>query len=227
LKAERTRKEAKKLPGPKRKAAELEDENPEEREIESPMDMPGAAASPVQPIPASIDMQAAFQQFLATMSSRSGVALAPADSNPEQENKRDAKHLERARLKAEKDATKAEKEAIRAQKKEAAKAAKAAENCLALAAKAVAGLASLSTDLAAVKIPKDTPEVIADPVMQAKSNIASMVKASRAVITASKRKDFASNTPTLDFDAKQMAISVGEARAAMKKLQDYVQLVGI
>jgi hypothetical protein len=40
-----------------------------------------------------------------------------------------------------------------------------------------------------------------------------------------KRKDFASNAPTLDFDQKQMKASVGEARTAMKKLQDYVQLV--
>jgi len=191
------------------------------------MDMPVAAASPQQPIPASIDMQAAFQQFLATMSASPGLAPAPADSVPEQENKRDAKNLERVRVKAEKDATKAQKEAIRAQKKEAAKAAKAAESCLALAAKAVAGLGSLSTELAAVKIPKDTPESIADPVKLAKSNIAHMVKASSAVITASKRKDFASNAPTLDFDHKQLTISVGEARAAMKKLQDYVQLVGI
>jgi hypothetical protein len=52
-----------------------------------------------------------------------------------------------------------------------------------------------------------------------------MMKASTAVITAMKKKDFVSNAPTLDFDQKQMKTAVGEARTAMKKLQDYVQLV--
>ena len=224
LKSERTKKEASKAIGSKRKFSELEDENLGEHEIESPMDTP-VAASNMPVAAASIDMQAAFAQFMSTMSGQPPASVVRVPEVPQQENKTDARSLEKARLLAEKNAAKAEKEALKAQKKEAAKATKAAEYRLALAAKAVAGLGSLNEELAALKIPKDTPECIADPVKQAQGNIAKMMKDSTAVITAMKKKDFASNAPTLDFDQKQMKTAVGEARTAMKKLQDYVQLV--
>ena len=241
LKSERTKKEASKAVGSKRKALELDDEDLGEHEIESPMDTPGAAASvekavpaPNMPVaaasvekavPASFDMQAAFAQFMSTMSGQPLASVVKVPEVPQQENKTDARSLEKARLMAEKNAAKAEKEALKAQKKEAAKATKAAEYRLALAARTVPALGSLNEELAALTIPKDTPEVIADPVKQAQRNIANMMKASTAVITAMKKKDFVSNAPTLDFDQKQMKTAVGEARTAMKKLQDYVQLV--
>jgi hypothetical protein len=238
LKSERTKREASKAVGSKRKALALDDEDLGEHEIESPMDTPGAAASvekavpalnmPVaaaSAVPASFDMQAAFAQFMSTMSGQPLASVVKVPEVPQQENKTDARNLEKARLMAEKNAVKAEKEALKAQKKEAAKATKAAEYRLALAARTVPALGSLNEELAALKIPKDTPEVIADPVKQAQRNIADMMKASKAVIDAMKKKDFVSNAPTLDFDQRQMKAAVGEARNAMKKLQDYVQLV--
>ena len=96
---------------------------------------------------------------------------------------------------------------------------------MALAAKALASLGSLNAELSQVSIPDDTPEILANAVKDSKRNISEMLKASSAVIQASKKKDFVMNGPRLNFDAKTMTDGVKEARAVVKKLNEFAKLM--
>ena len=219
LKAER----AKKAPGvaTKRKALQIAAPAVESSDDDDP---PNAAASVQTATPAACDVQSMFAQFMAAMAGQP----SPSDPTQTQAAKKpisSAKDLEKARVSAEKEAAKQTKQAELAQKKEAVKATKAAENVLALAAKALASLGSLNAELSQVSIPDDTPEILANAVKDSKRNISEMLKASSAVIQASKKKDFVMNGPRLNFDVKTLTDGMKEARAVVKKLNEFAKLM--
>jgi type VI protein secretion system component VasK len=136
-----------------------------------------------------------------------------------------AKDLEKARVKAAKEAAKRAKEEAAKQKKEAAKDQKDAERVLALAAKATAGLNPVSSELNETHIPDNTPEVLETALNDLKAHVDEMLKSAQAIITASRKKGFVNSKPTLDFDGKAMIQAVRESKAIIKKLQGFGKLM--
>ena len=101
--------------------------------------------------PSGQNVQDILAQFLQHATSQQSQ-LPPAPTS--------AKDLEKARVKAEKDAAKHAKDAAAQQKKEAAKEQKEAERVLTVAAKASAGLSPVMADLRSTHVPDGTPEVL-------------------------------------------------------------------
>ena len=136
-----------------------------------------------------------------------------------------AKDLEKARVKAAKEAAKCAKEEAAKQKKEAAKDQKDAERVLALAAKATAGLSPVSSELNSTQIPDNTPEVLETALKDLRAHVDGMLKSAQAIIAASKKKGFVHSKPTLDFDGKAVLQAVRESKAIIKKLQGFGKLM--
>lgn len=136
-----------------------------------------------------------------------------------------AEDLEKARVKAEKDAAKHAKNAAVQQKREAAKEQKEAERVLTVAAKASAGLSPVMADLNSVHVPDSTPEILETSLKSLKTSVGTFLKEAQAVITASKKRDFLSSKPKLTFDGKAVVQAIQDSKTIIKKLKGFGQLM--
>ena len=166
------------------------------------------------------DIQGLFAQFLQQATEQQQVTGQPPANSPNS-----AKDLEKARVKAEKDAAKHAKEAAAQQRKETAKDQKEAERVLTVAAKASAGLSPVSADLNSTQVPDNTPEVLETSLKDLKEHVGEMLKSAQAVITSSKKRGFLSSKPTLTFDGKDVTQAIQASRKIIKKLEGFGHLM--
>lgn len=188
--------------------------------------------------------EAAFAQLLSFMqghSSGSGPAFQPIAQveNPgsasakqaakkqklEQNRKSsdEAKAAEKTRVAANKAAAKAAAKAERDAIKQQTTDKKQMTQTVSLAAKSQIMLVSLHDTLKNCDL-KDAPEPIAEPLRTLRDRMAHMLKEANAAITLAKKKDAV--IEPLTFDAAEVSKCTVEAKAVIKKFEQFKLLVG-
>lgn len=208
---------------------------------EDPNDEEDVVVSPVIPPASASGSEAALAQLLSFMQGQSsGPALQPigqpetrGDASAKQSAKKqkldrikqsseEAKAAEKNRVAANKAAAKAAAKAERDALKQQAADKKQMTQTVSLAAKSQIMLVSLHDTLKSCNL-KDLPEQIAEPHRTLRDRMAEMLKEANTAINKSKKKD--ASIEALSFDAAEVSKCTIEAKAAIKKIEQFRSLM--